>query len=230
MAELFDSYESEYGEAVEGSIRFSGLSHDFFLVAKADLLRRLVVERKLRQGGSAVRALDVGCGVGSLHPYLDGAFDSLDGCDVSEQSILRAGQDNPGVTYRACTTPRLPYEDGAFDLAFASCVVHHVPPSSWLDFFMEMRRVVRPGGVACVIEHNPYNPMTRLAVFRCPFDQDAVLLNAARARSLFQDTGFRDIRSEHFLLLPSARPLARRVERVFAPLPLGAQYACSAHV
>ncbi|RWB30620.1 MAG: class I SAM-dependent methyltransferase [Mesorhizobium sp.] len=230
MAELFDSYKSDYGDLVEGSIRFSGLKHDFFLIAKADLLRRLVVERKLRQGGAGVRALDVGCGVGSLHPYLEGVFERLDGCDVSEQSILRAGQDNPRVTYRACTTPSLPYEDGAFDLAFASCVVHHVPPVSWLDFFREMRRVVRPGGVACIIEHNPYNLLTRLAVFRCPFDQDAVLLNAAKAMSLFQKTGFRDIRSEHFLLLPSARPFARRLERLLAPLPLGAQYACSAHV
>ncbi|MER9976387.1 class I SAM-dependent methyltransferase [Mesorhizobium sp. M0085] len=230
MAELFDSYNSNYGEAVEGSIRFSGLRHDFFLVAKADLLRRLVVERKLRQDGSAVRALDVGCGVGSLHRYLDGAFDSLDGCDVSQDSILRAGQDNPSVTYRACTSPSLPYEDGAFDLAFASCVVHHVPPSSWSDFLLELRRVVRPGGVACIIEHNPYNPLTRLAVFRCPFDHDAVLLNAANAASLFRETRFRDIRSEHFLLLPSARPFARRVERALASLPLGAQYACSAQV
>ncbi|TIQ91682.1 MAG: class I SAM-dependent methyltransferase, partial [Mesorhizobium sp.] len=177
-----------------------------------------------------VRALDVGCGVGSLHPYLEGIFESLDGCDVSEESILRAGQDNPRVSYRACTTPSLPYEDGAFDLAFASCVVHHVPPALWLDFFREMRRVVRPGGVACIIEHNPYNPLTRLAVFRCPFDQDAVLLNAAKARSLFQETGFRDIRSEHFLLLPSARPFARKLERLLGSLPLGAQYLCSAHV
>ncbi|MER8827362.1 class I SAM-dependent methyltransferase [Mesorhizobium sp. M0938] len=230
MAELFDSYKSNYGEVVAGSVRFSGLKHDFFLAAKADLLRRLVVERRLRQGGADVRALDVGCGVGSLHPYLEGVFEHLDGCDVSEESILRAGRDNPGVTYRACTTPSLPYEDGAFDLAFASCVVHHVPPVSWLDFFREMRRVVRPDGAACIIEHNPYNPLTRLAVFRCPFDQDAVLLNATKARSLFQETGFRDIRSEHFLLLPSARPFARKLERLLAPLPLGAQYACSAHV
>ncbi|TIR15779.1 MAG: SAM-dependent methyltransferase, partial [Mesorhizobium sp.] len=29
MAELFDSYKSNYGEAVAGSIRFSGLRHDF---------------------------------------------------------------------------------------------------------------------------------------------------------------------------------------------------------
>ncbi|TJW42050.1 MAG: SAM-dependent methyltransferase, partial [Mesorhizobium sp.] len=50
MSELFDGYRSSYGEVVEGSIRFSRLKHDFFLIAKADLLRRLVVERRLRQG------------------------------------------------------------------------------------------------------------------------------------------------------------------------------------
>jgi SAM-dependent methyltransferase len=177
-----------------------------------------------------VRALDVGCGVGSLHPYLEGAFASLDGCDVSQESLLRAGQKNPHVAYRTCASSKLPYDDGAFDLAFASCVVHHVPPASWLDWFREMRRVVRPGGVACIIEHNPYNPLTRLAVLRCPFDDDAVLLSAAKAASLFQEAGFKEVRSEHFLLLPSARPFARKVERSLSVVPLGAQYACSARV
>jgi SAM-dependent methyltransferase len=230
MAELFDGYKSSYGETVEGSVRFSGLKHDFFLIAKADFLRRLVHERGLRQEGTGVRALDIGCGVGSLHPFLEGAFASLDGCDVSQESLLRAGQDNPHVAYRACTSPSLPYDDGAFDLAFASCVVHHVPPASWRDFFREMRRVVRPGGAACIIEHNPYNPLTRLAVMRCPFDDDAVLLSAAKTASLFQQAGFKEVRSEHFLLLPSSRPLARKVERSLSALPLGAQYACSARV
>ncbi|MER9298583.1 class I SAM-dependent methyltransferase [Mesorhizobium sp. M0621] len=230
MSQLFDSYKASYGEAVEGSIRFSGLKHEFFLAAKADLLRRLVTERRLRRGGAIVRALDVGCGVGSLHPYLDGVFERLDGCDVSQESILRASEHNPDVVYKTCGALRLPYDDSVFDLAFASCVVHHVSPASWLDFFREMRRVVRPGGVACIIEHNPYNPLTRLAVFRCPFDQDAVLLNAVKAAALFRQAGFRDVRYEHFLLLPSARRFARYLERALAPLPLGAQYACSARV
>ncbi|ESZ34517.1 methylase [Mesorhizobium sp. L2C054A000] len=230
MAELFDSYRCSYAETIDESIRFSGLKHDFFLAAKADLLRRLVSERGLRRPGAMMRALDVGCGVGSLHPYLDGAFDCLDGCDVSQGSIQRASEDNPGVVYRTCTTTGLPYDDCVFDLAFASCVVHHVSPASWVDFFREMRRVVRQGGVACIIEHNPYNPLTRLAVLRCPFDQDAVLLNAVRAAALFRQAGFREVRSEHFLLLPSTGGFARQVERALALLPLGAQYACSGRV
>ena len=46
-----------------------------------------------------------------------------------------------------------------------------------------MRRVVRPGGLLCIIEHNPFNPLTRLAVVRCEFDRDAVLLPALAPRA-----------------------------------------------
>ncbi|MDX8500830.1 class I SAM-dependent methyltransferase [Mesorhizobium sp. VK4C] len=226
MSELFDRYKSSYSEVVEGSIRFSGLQHDFFLRAKAELLRCLIVEQDLRRGKAGVRALDVGCGVGSLHPHLADVFDLLDGCDVSEESLARASRENPRVAYSTCTTSRLPYPDGMFDLTFASCVVHHVPPTSWLDFFREMRRVVRRGGLGCIIEHNPYNPLTRMAVLRCPFDKGAVLLSARKAASLLEQAGFRDVYYEHFLLLPSARPLARKLECALAGLPLGAQYAC----
>ena len=228
MTSLFDEYRDSYGQAVEGSIRFSGLQHDFFLKAKADLLRRLIVERGLEEGGSGVRALDVGCGIGSLHRHLEGAFASLDGCDVSEESIQRARSENPDVAYSVSTSAALPYADGVFDLTFASCVLHHVPPEAWRDFFGEMRRVLRPGGIACIIEHNPWNPLTRLAVLRCPFDKDAVLLRARRVEELFRATGFREIRSEHILLLPWTGALAGKVERALAALPLGAQYACSA--
>ncbi|HEV2899106.1 MAG TPA: class I SAM-dependent methyltransferase [Pseudaminobacter sp.] len=228
MASLFDEYRDSYGQAVEGSIRFSGLQHDFFLKAKAGLLRRLVVERGLEQDGAGVRALDVGCGIGSLHRHLEGVFASLNGCDVSVESILRARRGNPGIAYSVCASAVLPYDNGVFDLAFASCVLHHVSPDTWHDFFREIRRVLRPGGMACIIEHNPWNPLTRLAVLRCPFDKDAVLLRAAMTEALFRATGFGEIQSEHFLLLPRTGRLARKLERSLAALPLGAQYACSA--
>jgi hypothetical protein len=91
-----------------------------------------------------------------------------------------------------------------------------------------MRRVVRSGGLVCLIEHNPLNPLTRLAVARCEFDRDAVLLHAGRTRALMADAGLHDIRSDYFLLLPSAAPVARRLERGLSRLPLGAQYIASA--
>lgn len=230
MAELFDAYRDSYKGTVEQSIGFSGLKHDFFLRAKADLLRDLITAEP-GLDASNLRVLDIGCGVGSLHPYLRDVMPRLHGCDISHDSIERARHDNPSVEYATYDADAaLPYAAGSFDLAFAVCVVHHVPPHRWPAFFADMRRVVRPGGLVCIIEHNPLNPLTRLAVLRCPFDEDAVLLGSRKARSLMREAALSKIESRHFLLLPFATRMSRHVEALFASVPLGAQYACVGRV
>jgi SAM-dependent methyltransferase len=230
MAELFDQYRTSYNRTVDDSISFSGLKHDFFLQAKVEPLAGLIARRGIAGNDSTVRALDVGCGVGALHPYVKPLFSALSGCDISAESIARAREENPGVAYTAYSGLALPYADGAFDLAFAVCVAHHVPPKHWPDFFAEMRRVVRPGGAVAVIEHNPLNPLTRLAVLRCPFDQDAVLISRRKAGRLLQAAGLSELDGEHFLMFPFANSFAHKVEGWFSGLPLGAQYICSGRV
>lgn len=136
----------------------------------------------------------------------------------------------PGVAYAAYAGPSLPYADATFDLAFAVCVAHHVPPEHWPNFFSEMRRVVRPGGVVAVIEHNPLNPLTRLAVLRCPFDEDAVLISRRKAGRLLQNAGLTEIDGRHFLVFPFANLAARKVAGWLSRMPLGAQYICSGRV
>jgi hypothetical protein len=46
-------------------------------------------------------------------------------------------------------------------------------------------------------------------------------------QALMVDAGLHDAESHYFLMLPSASPLARRVEHGFRRLPLGAQYIAS---
>lgn len=222
MSALFENYSDRYGAVVQSSIDFSGLPHDFFMAAKADLLRELVAAHVRTESPSL---LDVGCGVGALHPFVRGIFGSVSGADVSSASIAQARSRNPGMDYRAYDGGRLPYESASFDVATAVCVMHHVASQDWPAFAAEMRRVVRPGGLVCIIEHNPFNPLTRLAVSRCEFDRDAVLLRASTTRSLLQNAGFNEVASRYFLLLPSATAFARRCERAFGRLALGAQYA-----
>lgn len=230
MAELFDQYRTTYNRTVDDSIRFSGLKHDFFLQAKLAPLADLIATRGIARRDGSVRALDVGCGIGALHPYVKPLFPDLHGCDISRESIARAREENPWVTYADYTAPVLPYADGTFDLAFAVCVVHHVPPEHWPSFVSEMRRVVRPGGVVSVIEHNPFNPLTRLAVFRCPFDEDAVLISRRQAGNLMETAGLTEVEGRHFLMFPFANSVARKVEGWVSHLPLGAQYICSGRV
>ena len=222
MPELFDSYRSNYRDVVQSSIDFSGLSHSFFMRAKADLLRELIARRP---GAEKPAMLDVGCGVGSFHPLLRGMVGSLSGIDVSPASIAQAHADNRDVDYRAFDGRSFPFADAGFDLVTAICVMHHVAPAGWANFMNEMRRVARPGGLICIIEHNPLNPLTRLAVARCEFDRDAVLFGAVKARKLMAASGLREIGARYFLLLPWEAKPARRVEGALSNVPLGAQYA-----
>lgn len=225
MAALFDKYDKSFGAVVQSSIDFSGLPHSFFIAAKVDALRELIATRL--HGMHNPHMLDVGCGVGEFHPLVQGMFGRVCGADVSAASIAQARIRNPEVQYEAYVGETLPYDSVTFDLSIAICVLHHVLPPQRVGFLREMRRVVRPGGLVCLIEHNPLNPLTRLAVARCEFDRDAVLLHAGRTRALMADAGLHDARSHYLLLLPSAAPLARRVERSLRRVPLGAQYFAS---
>lgn len=228
MSHLFDTYGKEYRDVVQASIDFSGLSYEFVTVAKADIMRDVIAARL----GPDARpsALDVGCGIGVLHRYIRDRFARLCAVDVSTACLEQAARANAGVEYRAYTGAELPFATGEFDFAYAICVLHHVPPTDWLDFIREMARVIRPGGVLCIIEHNPLNPLTQLSVRRCEFDRDAVLLPAWRTARLMVQAGLRAVESRYFLLLPSAAAPARAIERGLARLPFGAQYIAYATV
>jgi SAM-dependent methyltransferase len=221
LSHLFDAYDASYGAAVQSSIDFSGLPHDFFMQAKAERLGDAMRERL--GVAHAGHLLDVGCGVGTLHPYLAGLFDKISGVDVSAPCIAEAARRCPNNSY-AAAAPGAPLPGDGYDMTLAVCTLHHVPPNDWAPFVAEMVRVARPGGLVCIIEHNPLNPLTRLAVHRCPFDDDAVLLRAGRTEALLKSAGARNIQTRFFLLLPTKMRLARRLEALLGAAPFGAQY------
>ena len=109
--------------------------------------------------------LDVGCGIGLMESHLVGRFRELVGIDVADQAVeygVVCGRASSSVP---TTDMQLPFRDDRFDIAFAACVMHHVPPRQWPEFLGEMTRVIKPGGLVFIFEHNPFNPLTRIAVF-----------------------------------------------------------------
>jgi ubiquinone/menaquinone biosynthesis C-methylase UbiE len=224
MSSSFDAYNNNYEAVVQDSIAFSGLKHDFFLEAKGVELERLFARHF---GSHRPSMLDVGCGVGRMHPMMNRSVSSLAGCDPSGDSITRATIDNPNVSYRQSEGSILPWETASFDVTLAVCVFHHVAVDERKSLLAEMQRVTKPGGLTVIIEHNPLNPLTRLAVARCPFDHDAVLLTAGETKRLLASGGYGEARADFFLLLPSRRKLAAWFENKTAALPLGAQYIAS---
>jgi SAM-dependent methyltransferase len=84
---------------------------------------------------AATRIVDVGCGalgLRALAPDLD-----ITGVDVVDRPSY------PGPFVRADATQRLPFDDGAFDLAYSSSVVEHLRPADRAAFAAELRRVAR---------------------------------------------------------------------------------------
>jgi 2-polyprenyl-3-methyl-5-hydroxy-6-metoxy-1,4-benzoquinol methylase len=220
--QTFDQYGGNYRHVVQRAIDFAGLDYEFFVKAKARIIKHLAAKF---DRAADVSLLDVGCGIGALHDHLGGRFARICGVDVSEVSIEAAKERHPEFEYRVMVGNEIPYPSAAFDIVTAINVLHHIDPDAWPDFVLELKRVIRPNGVACIMEHNPFNPLTRLVVLRCPFDKDAHLLGAAQANRLLKAAGFAHVRSSYFLLTPFSSAAAYSLERWLSVLPLGAQYA-----
>ena len=218
----FDAYKDSYQREIESSIAFSGRGLDFFTRVKAERLVKLA--RRWLGEPSRLRVLDIGCGVGLTDKYVANHFGGLWGVDISPGCLESAARQNPSVNYHLTDGESLPFADATFDLAFTICVLHHVPPPRWGGFINQMRRVVRPGGLSVIMEHNPLNPLTRMVVSRCVFDADAVLLSRRKAVGLFHAAGFEVLDRSSFLLFPWRGQIFQSVERLLGTLPVGAQY------
>jgi SAM-dependent methyltransferase len=218
----YDRYRDRYREELDQAVSFAGASHDFFTRAKAEELVRLT--RRHLGDPALLEAVDVGCGIGLTDRHLAGRFRALTGTDVSPGVLETAARENPDVRYELAERGRLPFENGAFDLALAVCVVQVVPQTERPRFVAELARVTRLGGLVVVFEHNPYNPLTRLVVRRCEFGEDARMLGMAEAERLLRENGVAPVDRGFLLVFPSRRERVIAVERALRRLPLGAQY------
>jgi SAM-dependent methyltransferase len=222
----FDKHESSYRSDVEESVRFIGQGLDFFSEVKARYLLELA---KAHFGHLAdLSVLDVGCGLGLIHKSIRPSFGSLDGIDTSEEMVQNAARLNGAGNYRSYAGDRLPYADRSFDLLFAINVLHHVPEVARGGLLREMARVTRHEGVVVIFEHNPFNPLTRLAVSRCPFDYDCRLLRRDATVRLFAENGLVPTTSRHIIYFPWRGQLFANLDRLLGEVPLGAQYLAAA--
>ena len=218
----FDAYDRNYNEVVDRALSFSGLTVDFFTRVKADYFLELLAS----SASPAKRpdVIDIGCGIANSHPLLTGHFGRLVGVDVSTACIAAAAARNPQNEYATFDGLNLPYSAESFDAASAVCVFHHVPMTDRVRLASNVRRVLRPGGIFVIFEHNPLNPITLHVVSNCEFDKDAVLLRKRETEKLLAEAGFREISTRFILSVPAKGRVWRGIDRLFARMPFGAQY------
>lgn len=222
MKAEFDNYSGNYDELLKDPIR------DFFAENAAAFHRRkwLVLQDFFARWHCSTkdqRWLDVGCGKGELLRLGRNSFEQALGCDPSDE-MLKACE---GLDVRRQTEAGvLPFADSSFDLVTAVCVYHHLSLAKRRALTKEVWRVLRPGGIFAVFEHNPWNPATRIIVGRTPVDANAVLLTAGEVRRTMRAAGLKPVQTTNYLFLPE-RLFARmgRLEKLLAAVPAGGQFA-----
>lgn len=224
----FDKFADEYRAMHAASIRLSGEEPEYFAEYKvADIAAQLA-----REHAAARTALDFGAGVGYSVPFFARHLPAtrVTCLDVSRKSLdVGAARHGAAAEFRHFDGRQIPYPDGTFDVALASCVFHHIPHAEHVALLAEIRRVLAPGGRLFVFEHNPLNPLTRHAVNTCKFDEHAELVLAPTMKSRVRAAGFVTAAVRYRIFFPHALRGLRPLEAQLTWLPLGAQYYVLAH-
>lgn len=147
-------------------------------------------------------ALDVGCGPGALTRVLVDRLGkkSVSAFDPSEQFVAECRAAFPGVDVRLGRAEAIPFDDASFDTALAQLVLHFV--SDPHAAAMELRRVIRPGGLvaACVWDFDGDMQMLRyfwdaaLAVDAGAPDETRRFGREGEIAALFVSAGMEDVK------------------------------------
>jgi SAM-dependent methyltransferase len=222
MPAEFDAYARTYAEHLKDPFREQFASNSCFFANRKLLLIREFFQRRA-QDTRALSWIDLGCGQGELLRLGQPHFAAVAGCDPSDRMIKECV--NLNVRHQR-VPDHIPFSDESFDLVTAVCVYHHVDVALRGALAQEAVRVLKPGGIFCIIEHNPFNPITQLIVRRSPVDVNARLLTADTAKRLSHAAGVQFIETRYFLYFPERvyRSLAG-LENCLARTPLGGQFA-----
>ncbi|CAM2176936.1 Methyltransferase type 11 domain-containing protein [Paraburkholderia sacchari] len=98
--------------------------------------------------------LDIGCASGRLIRHARNNFDEVIGCDINRQHVDWVGRYlDPSIKiFQNTSIPALPLPDASVDVVTAFSVFTHIEcfDTTWL---MELRRILRPGGIAWLTIH-----------------------------------------------------------------------------
>lgn len=119
---------------------------------------RWVADRlKRHQNPEFGRILDWGCGPGRIIRHMPAALGekwSCYGTDYNSKSIKWCSENLPGVEFNNNTIEALlPYPNAFFDAIYGLSVFTHLSAKMHQDWFKELHRVLKPGGLMLFTTH-----------------------------------------------------------------------------
>ncbi len=150
-------------DGMRGDARETGTDEEFYSISDEQAQIDYVQVRRAAQWvpfllphlRSGMRALDVGCGVGSITLDLaeiiaPGEIIGIDR-DETQLAIARASAAQRGLPhtrFEVGSVYELPFPDATFDVALAHTLLFHL--SDQLSALQELRRVLKPGGLVAI--------------------------------------------------------------------------------
>lgn len=128
--------------------------------------REYLVEKTPLEEISVPAVLDVCCGTGAVTSAFAERYSEalIVGLDFSRGMLLKARTKPTGqrVRYTEGDAARLPFRDESFDVVTCSHALYELKGPARQRALSEMKRVVRPGGVVLIMEHEvPERPFKK---------------------------------------------------------------------
>ena len=113
------------------------------------------LDRLAREVGTLGPICDLGCGPGQIARYLHRQSVDTLGVDLSPRMIAEAQRLNPEIPFHQGDMLSLPDTDNSWGGIAAFYCIIHIPrePLRVVDALLEMKRVLKPGGVLLVTFH-----------------------------------------------------------------------------
>jgi ubiquinone/menaquinone biosynthesis C-methylase UbiE len=172
----------------------------------------VILDRELRRLAPGSAVLDVGCGTGAYLKRFASLGLTPTGLEPAKGMLDIARRDNPGVRIEQGVATKLPFDDASFDVVTAIEVHRYLHLEDIRLSIAEMRRVLKPGGLAFTTLVNRYALdgfylLQRLRARRKGIEFDTKnphceFFTPAEAEALLRDAGLTDVHSEARLLAP----------------------------
>ena len=111
------------------------------------------LDRLTREVGDLGLICDMGCGPGQIARYLHRQGVQTIGVDLSTNMVAEAQRLNPDIHFHQGNMLSLPDPDNSWGGIAAFYCIIHIPRVQIVDALLEMKRVLKPGGILLVTFH-----------------------------------------------------------------------------
>jgi ubiquinone/menaquinone biosynthesis C-methylase UbiE len=138
------------------SIDYNILAKDYDLTRTANINTINLFAAELALDGKTI--LDFGCGTGNF-AYAIKKLTTAEIYGVEPSDGMREKALEKGLDVRRGDHSGIPFNNGLFDFIYMTDVIHHVPDLKMM--FAEFNRVLKPGGLVCILTESHRQLETR---------------------------------------------------------------------